>query len=285
MAVVTLLLALSSAHVDVRGPMDCAPDRFVAARSRLGAGGRLLVETSSVGARIEARRGGRVVWVGRVHSTDCAVLGQIADIGVERALRPPRSEVGLGDVPRLAAPSPAAAPSSPWRLEVGAGPQLELAAPRVGGAVDVALRHRGIGPWLEVGAFGARTEPVEAEATSLGELSYFTVHGVLGADACWLGGPASGRLRPCAALGGGVEAVRAQAEGELLFRTRSETRTASRIDASLRLGWTPGRFGLEGVARLTWRPTRPRFEIEGAGTAGLPEWTASLGARGWVRLF
>ncbi len=289
-AVLPLVVAMLAAppDVDVEGPLDCLPSGFAAAREHLGPSGRLTVETTTVGARLTAWRDARVVWATRVRSPDCAVLAEIADIGVERSIRAPTVTVPVGDVPSLStpAPPPSPQPTARWHLELGAGAQVELAAPRVGGAVDLYLRRRGLGGWVELGAFAPRAGTVSVAEQEIGTFDYFTVHGLLGLEGCLLGAWLPDAFRPCAGLGGGLEWVDARASGERVFQTEPQSRTAGRLDGTLRLGWAPGPGGLEGWVRATWRPSRPSFEVEGASVDGeLPEWTAGIGVRGWLRIF
>ena len=286
-----MLCALPLAVVMVVGPSagarpDCSPEDFAAARQRLGPAGRVEIETSTVGPRLTARRGDDLVWSTLVRSQDCDALGQIADIGVERALRRPETSAAVGDVPSLAEAAPTPEPAPEWHLEVGAGGQLELAVVRGGGAVDLFLSRRGLGARLEVGAFGPRGGSVQDAGVEIGTLDFFTVHGLLGLEGCPTPDGLPGWFRPCAGLGGGLEWVHASVTGDRLFRTEAQSQGSGRLDGTLRLGWTAGPAGLEASVRVTWRPGRPSFRVEGATVdAGLPLWTAGLGVRGWLKIF
>ncbi len=274
-----------ASSADPRPARACTPDEFEPARQRLGRSGQVEVDTSTAGARLTASIAGRVVWSAVVRSQDCAVLGQIADIGVERALRRPSTSASVGDVPSLVPPGPTEAEPE-WHLELGAGPQVELAALRGGGAADLFLRRRWLGGRLEVGGFGPSGGPVENTGIEIGTLNYFTVHALLGFEGCVLPPLLPARLRPCVGLGGGLDWVNARVFGDRLFRTEAQSRVSGRLDGIVRLGWAPRPGGLEGWLRLTWRPGAPTFLVEGAAVdEGLPEWTAALGVRGWLKIF
>lgn len=281
--VVTVVVA--QADLDVQPSLGCEPDAFESARALLGPRGRLEVDTSTVGGRLSAYVEGRRVWTTPVRSRDCELLGQIADIGVERALRQPSTSGAVGDVPSLGTADPSRAEPK-WHLEFGAGALLELAEVRGGGAVDLFLERRGLGGRLEIGAFGPRGGGVRDGGTEIGTLEWFSVHGMVGLDGCLAARWLPRTLRPCAGLAGGIEWISASAAGDLLFRTEARSRVLGRVDGTLRLGWAPGPAGLEGWIRGTWRPDRPIFAVEGAQVdGGVPLWTASMGIRGWLRIF
>jgi hypothetical protein len=262
---------------------ECVADDFAAARQRLGPSGRVDVETSTAGVKLTAFRGESVVWSATVRSQDCATLGQIADIGVERALRRPSTSASVGDVPSLVTTTPA---EPEWQLELGAGAQAELAVLRGGGAVDVFLRRGGLGGRLEIGAFGPRGGSVEDAGVEIGTLDFFTVYGLLSVEGCLLSAGLPSWLRPCVGLGGGLDWVDARVSGDRLFRTEGQSRVSGRLDGTLRLGWAPRPAGLEVWLRLTGRPSPPSFRVEGATVdEGLPELTAAVGLRGWLEIF
>ena len=285
-SLVFVVLLAGQTGVNIDAPLDCEARDFDVARARLGPRGRIQVESSTVGIRLTAFQGIRRIWSTQVRSRDCTLIGQIADIGVERALRRPSTSGTVGDVPSLAYGSASAGGGPRWSLELGVGALLELAELRGGGMVDLFLRRQDLGARIEFGALAPTRGDVLDVADPIGRLEWFSVHGLLGPEACLSPGWLPETLQPCAGIAGGIEWVRASVSGERLFRTGAGSEVLGRVDGTLRVAWAPGLGGLEAWIRGTWRPDRPTFAVEGAQVdTGLPLWTASAGIRGWLKIF
>ena len=284
MVLVFVLAGQTDENIDA--PLDCEATDFDLARARLGPLGRIQVETSTAGVRLTASQDKRRIWSTQVRSRDCTLLGEIAEIGVERALRRPSTSGAVGDVPSLADGSTSAEIGPRWSLEAGAGALLELDELRVGGIADLFLRRGQLGARMELGAVAPTRGDVRNGADVIGRLEWFSVHGLVGPEACpsppWL----PENLQPCVGIAGGVEWVRASVFGERLFRTEDGGEVLERVDGTLRVGWAPETGGLETWIRGTWRPNRPTFSLEGAEVdTGLAFWSASIGIRGWLKIF
>lgn len=285
-SLVFVVLLAGQTSVNIDAPLDCEAGDFDVARARLGLLGRIQVESSTVGVRLLAFQDVRLIWSTEVRSRDCTLLGQIADIGVERALRRPSTSGAVGDVPSLASGSTSVGVGSRWSMELGVGALLELAELRAGGMVDLFLRRQDLGARIEFGALAPRRGDVLNGTDPIGRLEWLSVHGLLGPEACLSPAWLPETLQPCVGIAGGVEWVRASVSGDRLFRTGVESEVLGRVDGTLRVAWAPELGGLETWIRGTWRPGRPTFAVEGTEVVtGLPLWTASLGIRGWLKIF
>ncbi len=277
------LLILGFTLVGTHNAVYACPDSsFDEVRRLLEPDGSLMAQTGPTSATLEAYKGERLVWGGRIKHVDCGLTAEMVRIHVERRLQP-TTTIPVGSVPSLSVLKPRTktatlSAATPWSLELGVAGQWDTFAGRFGGSLEFAARYAGWGGRVELGGFAPRTETLG----NFGDARFYSLHGLLLGEGCRRVGQ---DFRFCGAAGGGVERIEARSQGAGVFQQRTGRRWAPRIDLDASLAFVPSPWGGEFVVRGQWRPSPTPVLIMGIEEqTGLSRFALVLGIRGFLTL-